>query len=164
MAAARKISDAEWNIHKARLHALYIGDNKTLDQVIEIAACDLGFKSSKAQYIRQFKKWAFEKNSNIDQWKAVTRVVCKRKFRGKDTEISIKGRRISDRKLRKEMSRYTVPNNDQECSSKKSRPALSDRRDNTSQRSDLLRPWWCCRANPSGRIFANIRIPPYSLV
>ena len=95
---------------------------------------------SKAQYIRQFKKWAFEKNSNIDQWKAVTRVVRKRKFRGKDTEISIKGRRISDRKLRKEMSRYTVPNNDQECSSKKSRPALSDRRDNTSQRSDLLRP------------------------
>jgi hypothetical protein len=73
----------------------------------------------KAQYIRQFRKWGFEKNSNSDQWKAVARQVRKRKSRGKNSEIYIQDKRILDEKLRKETSRYAPPIDDHECSSKK---------------------------------------------
>ena len=62
--------------------------------------------TSKAQYIRQFKKWKFEKNLRGDQWKRIAKVVRNRKSSGKDSEIFIKDGRVSDRRLRKEMSRY----------------------------------------------------------
>ena len=62
--------------------------------------------ASKAQYIRQFKKWKFEKNLRGDQWKWIAKVVRNRKSSGKDSEILIKDGRVSDRRLRKEMSRY----------------------------------------------------------
>jgi Clr5 domain len=45
MAETNKIHhDEEWNMHKAKLYSLYITENKTLDQVIECAACDYGFR------------------------------------------------------------------------------------------------------------------------
>lgn len=72
---------------------------------------------SKAQYLRQLKKWGFEKNSSSDQWKKVAMVVRKRKSRGKDSEVFIKDDRISDQKLRKEISRYGVHREIHECSS-----------------------------------------------
>ena len=61
---------------------------------------------SKAQYIRQFKKWGFVKNSTGEQWKIIAREVHKRKARGKATEVVINNTAISDQKLRKEISRY----------------------------------------------------------
>ena len=70
--------------------------------------CALGSKrsSSKAQYIRQFKKWRFEKNTKSERWKQIAKVVAKRKSRGKESEVSIHDRNISEKQLRKEMSRY----------------------------------------------------------
>jgi hypothetical protein len=76
---------------------------------------------SKAQYIRQFEKWGFKKNSNRDQWKAIAWKVHQRKSQGKKSEVFIKDRRISDQKLRKEMSRYPLLPNLPQGSSKKSR-------------------------------------------
>lgn len=74
--------------------------------------------ASKAQYIRRFKKWGYQKNSNHENWKAITREVRKRKLRGKDSEVYIKNRHISDQKLRKEMSRYQALSHGHGCSCK----------------------------------------------
>lgn len=124
MEAQRKITEAEWNLHKARLQSLYITDNRTLEQVITLAASDYGFQArlgfaiyilhfvltirdtSKTQYIRQFKKWGFEKNAKSNQWKEAIGDVHKRKSQGKDSEVYIKDKLISNKKLRKEMSRH----------------------------------------------------------
>ena len=76
--------------------------------------------ASKAQYIRQFKKWKFEKNLRGDQWKRIAKVVRNRKTYGKESEILIKDGRVSDRRLRKEMSRYR-PHEHDECSGKQVR-------------------------------------------
>ena len=71
--------------------------------------------ASKAQYIRQFKKWKFEKNLRSDQWKRITKVVRNRKSNGKDSEVLIKDGPVSDSRLRKEMSRYR-PHEHDDCS------------------------------------------------
>ncbi len=73
---------------------------------------------SKAQYIRQFEKWAFKKNSSKDQWEGIAVEVRKRKYHGKDSEIFVKNKRIPDKKLRKEISRY-APADRHEDSGKK---------------------------------------------
>ena len=75
--------------------------------------------SSKAQYILQFKKWGFKKYSNKDQWKAIAIKVRKRKSQGKESEICVRGEKISDQKARKEMSRYAPPTFDPESRGKK---------------------------------------------
>ena len=123
MTGPPKISHANWDKHKAYLYDLYITRDKTLSQVIQQAENEQGFRprcvnvrgldfdhsdsdASKAQYIRQFKKWKLEKNLRGDQWKKIAKVVRNRKTYGKDSEILIKDGRVSDRRLRKEMSRY----------------------------------------------------------
>ncbi|KAK0508381.1 hypothetical protein JMJ35_009465 [Cladonia borealis] len=109
MTGPPKISQADWDKHKAYLYDSYITRDKTLSQVIQQAENEQGFRpsdASKAQYIRQFKKWKLEKNLRGDQWKKIAKVVRNRKTYGKDSEILIKDGRVSDRRLRKEMSRY----------------------------------------------------------
>ncbi|KAL2036493.1 hypothetical protein N7G274_010759 [Stereocaulon virgatum] len=115
-----KIPDVEWNLHKATIQSLYVTENKTLGQMMEYVASQSGFRPSKAQYIRQLKKWGFEKNSSADQWKQVAKVVRKRKHEGKDSEVFIRNDRVSTPKLRKEISRYAVHEESRECSSPRS--------------------------------------------
>ena len=125
-----KIPQADWSKYKAYLHDLYIAQDRTLSQVIQQAENELGFRSrcvkcrdvhdpdhsdcdaSQVQYIRQFKKWKFEKNLRGDQWKRIAKIVRNRKSFGKDGEILIKNGRVTDRRLRKEMSRYRPQEHD----------------------------------------------------
>lgn len=124
MAATRTIPQAEWDLYKTRLRSLY--DKEPLAKVIQLAESDYGFlarfvisihegwpcsnyHTSKAQYIRQFKKWGFEKNLKSEQWKGIAGMVRKRKSQGKDSQVSIKNRQIPHKKLCKEMSRYALP-------------------------------------------------------
>jgi len=69
---------------------------------------------SNAQYIRQFEKWAFKKNSSKDQWEGIAVEVRKRKYQGKESEIFVKNKRIPDKKLRKEISRYAPAEGDEQ--------------------------------------------------
>lgn len=87
--------------------------------------------ASKEQYRRQFKKWKFEKNLRADQWIKIVKAVRNRKSYGKDSEILLtlgrvanKEGRLSDRKLRKEMSRYRSREHD-DCSGKQFRQRCS---------------------------------------
>lgn len=127
MAAARKIPEAEWDIYKSRLHSLYITENANVNFDLGLpllavcSGCCSNQDISKAQYIRQFEKWGFKKNSNRDLWKAIAWKVHQRKSRGKRSEFSIKDRQISDQKLRKEMSRYPLLPKLPQSSSKKFR-------------------------------------------
>ncbi|KAK1765276.1 ankyrin repeat-containing domain protein [Phialemonium atrogriseum] len=109
MATARKISSAEWDSHKARISALYLEENLTLDEVGRRMENEHGFSASKAQYVRKLRQWHVGKNSTNDKWKFAASVVQKRKLEGKETEILINERLISAKKLKKAISRYVGP-------------------------------------------------------
>jgi len=68
---------------------------------------------SKAQYIRKFKQWNFEKNSTKEKWKFIARCLKKRKLDGKESETYINGKLIPRKKVKKEVSRYYMPSTQQ---------------------------------------------------
>jgi hypothetical protein len=61
---------------------------------------------SKAQYIRQFKKWGFAKYSTEEKWQFIAQRVQKRELEGKESETYINGNLMSRKKLQKEISRH----------------------------------------------------------
>ena len=62
----------------------------------------------KSQYELRFKKWGIRKNRTSKEWKAIESAVTEREAKGKETEVRIDGKPISEKKLRKEMARYRV--------------------------------------------------------
>jgi hypothetical protein len=65
----------------------------------------LDVHSSKDQYVRQFRKWGFKKNSTEDKWKFVFRRLEKRKLGGSQSEVEINGKLMLEKKVKKEISR-----------------------------------------------------------
>ncbi|KAF2836920.1 hypothetical protein M501DRAFT_986739 [Patellaria atrata CBS 101060] len=65
------------------------------------------FKASKAQYERQFKRWALRKNITSKEWKTVGHKIEKRKRNEKESEVIVDGIVIPTAKVRKETSRNT---------------------------------------------------------
>lgn len=64
---------------------------------------------SKAQYVRQFKKWGFGKNSTTEEWKFIARRIRKRALEGKESETYIRGELATNKKIKKEISRHVPP-------------------------------------------------------
>jgi hypothetical protein len=62
--------------------------------------------SRKAQYERRFKAWGFQKNKKKDDWELVAFKVKKRKKEGKLSEVTMDGKPVPAKRLRKELSRY----------------------------------------------------------
>ncbi|KAF4449296.1 ankyrin, partial [Fusarium albosuccineum] len=106
MADTRRVSQNEWNLHKAVISEHY--QNKTLAELMTLMEDRYKFRASKAQYIRQLKKWGIEKYSTNDKWKVAAEQVQKRKLQGKETEILINGKPVPSKKLKKELTRYTA--------------------------------------------------------
>ena len=73
------------------------------------------YHRSKAQYIRQIKKWRFSKNFTSEHWRSIGRAIKEREARGKNSEVVIKQKPISGRKLRKEIGRYTLDIEEENC-------------------------------------------------
>lgn len=67
----------------------------------------------KAQYIRKFKQWNFEKNSTKEKWKFSARCLKERKLDDKESETYINGKLIPRKKVKKEVSRYYMPSTQQ---------------------------------------------------
>ncbi|KAF5012913.1 hypothetical protein FDECE_1047, partial [Fusarium decemcellulare] len=106
MADTRKVPQTEWDSHKAVIFELY--QKKTLAEMMILMESTYRFYASKAQYIRQLKKWGVEKYSTNEKWKSAAEQVQKRKLEGKETEILINGTPVPWKKLKKEMARYAA--------------------------------------------------------
>jgi len=65
--------------------------------------------NSKAQYVRQLKKWGFSKSLSEQSWKNIDGRIRKRELEGKESEIYINGTLIPSKKLKKEISRHVRP-------------------------------------------------------
>ncbi|KAF7557397.1 hypothetical protein G7Z17_g636 [Cylindrodendrum hubeiense] len=109
MSRAPRIPAAEWDRHKDHIHALYVTQDKTLEDVISCMTEEHGFKPTKAQYVRKLDGWKMRKNFKKEEWNHANALVRKRKSAGKDTELVMSGRVIQGEKRRKVLSRYAHP-------------------------------------------------------
>ncbi|CZR60682.1 uncharacterized protein PAC_10578 [Phialocephala subalpina] len=55
------LNPSDWEKHHDEIKRLYIDENKTLPETMEIMANELGFEPSLEQYKKQFKKWNWSK-------------------------------------------------------------------------------------------------------
>ncbi|KAF5971055.1 ankyrin protein [Fusarium bulbicola] len=92
----------------ARIAELYVNQDKTLDEVIQIMA-ESGFHATNPQYIRKVNvNWKLQKNYTKEQWQFASALVEKRQADGKLTQLSIDGKVISEKRRKKELKRYHV--------------------------------------------------------
>ncbi|RBA08833.1 hypothetical protein FPRO05_07113 [Fusarium proliferatum] len=108
MSQAARIPTALWEAQRARITKLYVDQDKTLDEVIQIMD-DSGFHATKSQYIRKVNvNWKLQKNYTKEKWQHASALVEKRQAEGKLTKLSIDGKVISEKRQRKELRRYHV--------------------------------------------------------
>jgi hypothetical protein len=62
---------------------------------------------SKPQYGLQLSKWGFSKNIKKCEWLPLFAEIERREAEGKETEVLLSGKPLSQRRLAKERSRYT---------------------------------------------------------
>ncbi|RSL61288.1 hypothetical protein CEP54_006281 [Fusarium duplospermum] len=116
MPPAARIPLSLWEREKEHIRALYLDQDKTLDELVKCMAEEHGFHATKAQYIRRLDSWKMRKYSTKEEWEYVDSLVRKRKLEGKESEIIMDGKPISVKKLKKELGRYGQPrSSEQPC-------------------------------------------------
>ena len=118
-------SEKEWESLKSAIRECYISEDKPLKTLIEFMESTHNFRArsvkssllvirsksdkrgSKSQYEHRLRKWGFRKNFTRDEWRAIHYRIDIRKRLGKDSDLYVGGTLISQRKLRKEISRNT---------------------------------------------------------
>ncbi|KAF4501580.1 hypothetical protein FAGAP_2222 [Fusarium agapanthi] len=83
MRQASRISPALWEAQRPRITELYVNQDKTLDEVIQIMA-------------------------ESEKWQHASALVTKREADGKITQLSIDGKVVSEKRRKKELRRYHV--------------------------------------------------------
>ncbi|RSL98094.1 hypothetical protein CDV31_012740 [Fusarium ambrosium] len=118
MSPAARIPLSHWEMEKEHIRALYLDQDKTLDELVKCMAEEHGFEATRAQYIRRLDSWKMRKYSTKEEWEYVHSLVRKRKLEGKESEIIMDGKPISVKKLKKELGRYGQPSSSEKpCSS-----------------------------------------------
>jgi Clr5 domain len=116
------VSEDNWERHKATIRKLYLEENKTLDEVIEVMNEAYGFVSaykpsfgatyihsylsSKSNYERRIRRWKFRKNHAASEWEAVVQRVQSRDRDGKKSNVYIDTRSVSSEKLQRKVALY----------------------------------------------------------
>ncbi|KAJ4256704.1 hypothetical protein NW762_008800 [Fusarium torreyae] len=114
MPQSARIPPAVWEAQKDRIASLYVDQDKTLDEVIKYMAEQHDFHASKPQYIRKVTvNWKLRKNSKKEEWEHASALVSKRKAEGKVTRLMMNGKIISNKKRKKEMTRYQISQDQQ---------------------------------------------------
>lgn len=103
--ASEGSNDRDWETYKDKIYQFYIMEDRTLSKLTEMMT-DLGFKRTKAQYERAFKKWGWKKYKKKDDWHFIAARIKSREKRGRRSEVTIQGDVIPDCKVKKEVSRY----------------------------------------------------------
>ncbi|KAG9500916.1 hypothetical protein J7337_006597 [Fusarium musae] len=115
MPQAPRIPPALWEAERPRITELYVNQDKTLDDVIQIMT-ESGFHATRAQYIRKVNvNWKLQKNYTKEKWQHASALVTKREAEGKTTQLSIDGKVIPEKRRKKELRRYHVPQLEEDC-------------------------------------------------
>ncbi|KAF4952040.1 hypothetical protein FGADI_7040 [Fusarium gaditjirri] len=110
MSRASKIPEASWESHKSIIRTLYIDEDNSPEKVTEVLRDKYGFTASRHQIIRRLAKWKFKKYTTKEEWVYTSSQIQRRKDQdGKETEIVLNGKAISEKKLNKAIRRYVGP-------------------------------------------------------
>ncbi|MCJ1326217.1 hypothetical protein MMC10_002881 [Thelotrema lepadinum] len=104
----KQTSDEQWLARKETIESSYIEKDSTLDELV----CHLrnqGLDISKGQLVRKLKQWNISKNLTGRQWKAVIKLVNRRRAEGKESVVSCRGHELPAAKVNKAFQRYSLP-------------------------------------------------------
>ncbi|KAK3494219.1 Clr5 domain-containing protein [Neurospora hispaniola] len=95
--------------HRDTIYRLYITENKTLSQVIDIMKRDHNLLASDKKYKRYFKIWGFEKNYKTSEMISMLKMQQKRLREGKKTIFCNEhGQKIPKSKFTRFKNRHTI--------------------------------------------------------
>ncbi|KEF54517.1 uncharacterized protein A1O9_09684 [Exophiala aquamarina CBS 119918] len=93
--AKNRHSPEEWNQHKALIEKLYMSEDRTVEDTIQVLKDQEGFVTGERKFKMQLKEWGFEKNIRSSIMQLMLAKATKRKFdEDKDTRFRYKGRDI----------------------------------------------------------------------
>ncbi|CEL10996.1 hypothetical protein ASPCAL14103 [Aspergillus calidoustus] len=102
---APRIPESEWEKHKQRIVSLYLEPRSTLEGTMFLMKERHGFEASKNQYRAKLKHWKVRKNATRDMYIWVDRKIKRRALEGKATDVFLDEKRLSLKKLTKEIAR-----------------------------------------------------------
>ncbi|RGP73718.1 sex-determining fem-1 [Fusarium longipes] len=94
-----------WLRYKAFIRYKYLVDDVPLKELVRVLH-DQGFTITKAKLEYKIKKWGFSKNFKASTWRAIARVIKKRKQMGKESEVRRNEQIIDKAKVAKEIARH----------------------------------------------------------
>lgn len=92
-------SAEDWECQRATFTRLYIAEDKTLKEVMEIMENEHGFRATPRQYKRRIEQWKLDKNIKESDMRIILRKDLKRKHEGKKSEFKISGRDVEPQKI-----------------------------------------------------------------
>ncbi|KAK4195060.1 Clr5 domain-containing protein [Triangularia verruculosa] len=102
----------DWEAHRSTFEDLYVVQDKPLPEVIEIMKRDFNVDATIKMYKKRIKAWGMFKNINGDEMLAMIRIKQHRHRQGKATRFYLRGKPVSDSKLRRFTNRHGVELND----------------------------------------------------
>ncbi|EKG17330.1 hypothetical protein MPH_05396 [Macrophomina phaseolina MS6] len=112
MASSSKIPVLDWEGMRDNITRLHLQEAKPLGEVISCMEDTYGFHATKSQYEGQFRKWNIRKNlrkGHAEQhWKLIKWKIEKRRKQGKETDVYMDGALLQSKKVKKEISRYSI--------------------------------------------------------
>ncbi|RYP24671.1 hypothetical protein DL765_000398 [Monosporascus sp. GIB2] len=97
----------DWEMHREEIERLYISDGRSLKEVIDYMASRRGFHATKPSYERRLREWGIRKN--VVGWGAIAIAYEQRKLLGKETDIIVRQMRLSQDRVKKQVSRQGIP-------------------------------------------------------
>ncbi|KIM98663.1 hypothetical protein OIDMADRAFT_181944 [Oidiodendron maius Zn] len=103
-------SALEWEAQRSRIERLYIGEQRTLNEVMSIMKQELGFIASGKQYKDRIAKWGFDvKNMKGDSIIAMARARLNRKrHEAKDSAFRVNKKAVDERKIGRYLRRKNI--------------------------------------------------------
>ncbi|KAJ2993366.1 hypothetical protein NUW58_g1864 [Xylaria curta] len=100
-----KLSDQQWDDHKALIREWYIVQDKPLKEV-HSKLKEQGLEATTHQIETKLKKWKFRKNVDKQEWISIDRLIAKRKRDGRESEVILCGKRMKPETVTRETDRH----------------------------------------------------------
>ncbi|KAE8443786.1 hypothetical protein EG329_001380 [Mollisiaceae sp. DMI_Dod_QoI] len=108
-----RYSAEQWEAQKINVERLYISEDRTLKEVIQILDHEFGFVASEKQLKSRLPRWGFDtKNMKRETMLALARAKAKRKLDDKESSFRVHKKPIDDHNIERFLTRYDISEED----------------------------------------------------